>query len=119
MEIAKFLEEGKNYIKINDPVQASEKLYKAAEEAIKSLSESYAPEIFAETQRKGRWTSPLLFEAADKIADKIGKEVIYYWNIAWTLHVEGFYEARLNVNYIARRVDDIDKLVKLAEQRKK
>ena len=33
-----FLDEGKSYVELGDSIQASEKLYKAAEEAIKALS---------------------------------------------------------------------------------
>jgi len=39
--IREFLAEGKSYIEIRESFQASEKLYKAAEEAVKALSQAY------------------------------------------------------------------------------
>jgi hypothetical protein len=112
-EREKYLEEGKKYLQSGDVVQASEKLYKAAEETIKSLAQSYADGTWKEVEEKGRWTSPLLFKAADEIAGKLGGEIRNYWDTAWTLHVEGFHEARLNLDYLKKRVENIEKLVKL------
>ena len=114
-EIEKYLEEGRSYIESEDAVQASEKLYKGAEEAVKSLSRAYANGVWKEVEEKGRGTSPLLFKAADQIAGKLGGEIRNYWDTAWTLHVEGFHEARLNLDYVKKRVENIEKLVKLAE----
>jgi hypothetical protein len=34
------------------------------------------------------------------------------------LHVQGFHEGRLDINYVAREVKDIQKLVKLAEDKR-
>jgi Tfp pilus assembly protein PilF len=46
VKIEKYLEEGVKYLERNDSVQASEKLYKAAEEAVKVLaSASLYPSI--------------------------------------------------------------------------
>ena len=50
---SKFLDEGKAYLGKGDPLQASEKLYKAAEEAIKALSQTYANGIWKEVEEKG------------------------------------------------------------------
>jgi PaREP1/PaREP8 domain containing family protein len=76
-----------------DPVQASEKLYKAAEEAVKAVAVRLGLE---EALRLGRWT--LLFNAVNVIADRLGRgEVRYWWKSAWFLHVEGFHEARLRL----------------------
>ena len=49
--LRKYLEEGKEHIRRNDPVQANEKLYKAAEEAVKVISE---PLMWA-VARESRW----------------------------------------------------------------
>ena len=45
-------------------VQASEKLHKAAEEAMKALAWTQANGVCKEVEEKGRWTSP--FRAEDK-----------------------------------------------------
>lgn len=115
VDIRKYLEEGKEHIRRNDPVQASEKLYKAAEEAVKVISETFAPELREEAMRKGRWTTTLLFKAVERAADRVGEEIIHHWDTAWTLHVEGFHEARLDINSVTRRVKQIEALIRLAE----
>jgi len=115
-DIKGFLDEGKSYIELGDSIQASEKLYKAAEEAVKSLSRGYANGVWEEVAEEGRWTSPLLFKAVTQIARTLKNEQIRrYWAVAWTLHVEGFHEGRLDIDYIREQTKDIEDLVKLAE----
>ncbi|MDH5364166.1 MAG: PaREP1 family protein [Dehalococcoidia bacterium] len=97
-------------------MQASEKLYKAAEEAVKALSQVYANGVWKEVAEKGRWTSPLLFRAVTEIAKNLkNEEIRRYWNTAWTLHVEGFHEGRLEIDYVKEEARDIEELVNLAE----
>lgn len=43
---------------------------------------------------------------------KSKKSIRHYWDSAWTLHVEGFREARLDIESIAERGDDIEELVR-------
>ena len=113
---SKFLHEGKAYIEKGDPLQASEKLYKAAEEAIKALSQTYANGVWKEVEEKGRWTSLLLFKAVTEIARNLRDERIRcYWDTAWFLHVEGFHEGRLDIDLVRERVRGIEELVKLVE----
>jgi len=115
-DIKGFLEEGKGYIDLGNPIQASEKLYKAAEEAIKALSKAHADGVWKEATEKGRWTSPLLFKAVVDLARSLqNEEIRRYWNAAWTLHVEGFHEARLEIDYVKEEAKDIEELMKLAE----
>ena len=115
--IREFLAEGKSYIELGDSIQASEKLYKAAEEAVKALSQVYANGVWKEVAEKGRWTSLLLFRAVIEIARNLkNEEIRRYWNTAWTLHVEGFHEGRLEIDYIKEEARDIEELVKLAEE---
>lgn len=78
-----FLSEGENLVDRGDVIQASEKRYKAAEEAI-----------------KGRARISLL-----------GKEIRHYWDSAWTLHVEGFHEAKLDLEEVKERLEDVKRLV--------
>ena len=111
-----FLDEGKSYIELGNSIQASEKLYKAAEKAIKALSRAYANGVWEEVQEKGRWTSPLLFKAAMAIGRSLkNDEIKRYWDVAWTLHVEGFHEGRLDIDYVKEGAKDIERLVKLVE----
>ncbi|RJS74072.1 hypothetical protein CW710_02345, partial [Candidatus Bathyarchaeota archaeon] len=52
----RFLEEGKRLVD-EDPVQASEKLYKAAEKAVKQLARSLGVEdVLKLVEERGRWT---------------------------------------------------------------
>ena len=116
-EIERYLEEGKKYIESEDIVQASEKLYKAAEEAVKKLAQVYADGVWKEAEEKGRWTSSLLFKAVVEIAKKLNQEEIrHYWAVAWTLHVEGFHEGRLDINYIKEEIKGIEELVKIEKE---
>ena len=115
INMRKFLNEGKRYVELNDPVQASEKLYKAAEEAIKVLSKNYAPDLHEEAVAKGRWTTTLLFKVVEKMSKEVDGEIQHRWNTAWTVHVQGFHEAKLDISYVATCVADIEELVKLAE----
>ena len=111
---SKFLGEGKSYIEKGDSVQASEKLYKAAEEAVKILALIHAPEVHKEAMGKERWTSDLLF----KVVSRMGREARHCWDSAWTLHVQGFHEMKLNISSVEERVEDIAELVRLAEDKK-
>lgn len=113
-DIKGFLDEGKKYIALGNSIQASEKLYKAAEEAVKALSQAYGNGVWEEVQENGRWTSPLLFKAVTQIARTLKNEQIRrYWAVAWTLHVEGFHEGRLSIDYIKEQAEDIEELVEL------
>jgi len=114
--IKEFLSEGKSYVQLGNSIQASEKLYKAAEEAVKNLSRAYADGVWKEVAEEGRWTSPLLFKAVIQIARSLKNEQVKrYWNTAWTLHVEGFHEGRLSIDYVKEVAEDIEELVNLVE----
>ncbi|MBT9161407.1 MAG: PaREP1 family protein [Dehalococcoidia bacterium] len=116
MTIREFLDEGKRYIEQDNPVQASEKLYKAAEEAVKALALTYANGVWKEVPEKERWTSLLLFKAATAVARSLkNEEIRRYWDTAWFLHVEGFHEGKLDIDLVRERTRDIEELVSLAE----
>ncbi len=110
---SRMLEDAKKCIGEGDPIQASEKLYKAAEEAIKVLSERFNLEEFEENKR-GRWTVPLLFNAVRRLSAIENKEIVHWWDAAWFLHVEGFHEARLDIEQVKFRFKFIEDLVRFA-----
>ncbi len=61
----KYLDEGRTLVD-KDPVQASEKLYKAAEEAVKALAIFYnLQDVLAGVEEKGRWTASYLEKAVE------------------------------------------------------
>jgi len=117
LELAeKFLAEGRGLID-KDPVQTSEKLYKAAEEAVKALATALNLDEAEKALEKGRWTVSLLNDAVYTISEKLGvKELIDWWDAAWFLHVEGFHEARLRSVDVAKRLGHVEALVNLAKR---
>jgi hypothetical protein len=105
--------EAEEYLTKGDAVQSSEKLYKAAEECIKLLSERFnLPEV-KEAEEKGRWTVTLLERAVRKLSDKISIDVQICWDSANYLHVFGFHEAKLEAENVKARIPLIKRLMEL------
>ena len=117
LELAeRFLAEGRELID-KDPVQASEKLYKAAEEAVKALAIALNLNEAEKTLEKGRWTVSLLNDAIYAISEKLRvKELMDWWDSAYRLHVDGFHEARLRSIDVAKRFGHVEALVSLAKR---
>ena len=114
LELAlRMFEEAEECIKKEDAVQASEKLYKASEEALKVLAIRLRK--YEEAEKRSRWTTTLLFGAVRRLSE-IKPEIINLWDHAWTLHVEGFHEARLILEDVKERVKFIEELVRLAKE---
>jgi hypothetical protein len=64
--IRHLLSEAEGYLEKGDAVQSSEKLYKAAEECVKALSERLnLPEV-KDAEERGRWTVTMLEEGCKK-----------------------------------------------------
>ncbi len=114
VEIAEhFLSEAKRYIEVNDPVQASEKLYKVAEECIKALAIRYKIPEFEKAKEAGRWKTGLLDSAALRLSQILNEPLIVdAWDAAFKLHVDGFHEARLDIEQIRARLPKIEQLLK-------
>jgi hypothetical protein len=111
--IKNLLAEAEEYLAKGDAVQSSEKLYKAAEECIKLLSERFnLPEV-KEAEEKGRWTVTLLERAVRKLSDKLSINVQIGWDAANYLHIWGFHEAKLDVENVKARLPLIKRLVEL------
>ncbi|MEM2405762.1 MAG: PaREP1 family protein, partial [Candidatus Methanomethylicia archaeon] len=107
----RFLEEGKQLID-KDPVQTSEKLYKAAEECIKALAIHFKFEdILVKVRERGRWTVTELEKSTSRISDKLGKWFYDAWAQANYLHVWGFHEAKLDIEDVKKRLVDIDRMI--------
>ncbi|QGR18056.1 PaREP1 family protein [Sulfurisphaera ohwakuensis] len=97
-----YFEEADELLSRGDLVQASEKYYKAAEEAIKYLSKEKNTSCYLEFLKKKRWKAELLFKAAEEL-DKIFPGIWKAWKSAWFLHVYGFHEMSLNKEIIKFR----------------
>jgi len=112
----RYLEEGKNLID-TDPVQASEKLYKAAEEAVKALTIHFnLKDILEDVEKSGRWSVGKLEKAVLSISDKVGDWLRSSWDTAWALHVWGFHEAKFDAEDVRRRLPSIDRMVTEAQK---
>jgi hypothetical protein len=105
--------EAEEYLAKGDAVQSSEKLYKAAEECIKLLSERFNLPEAKKAEEKGRWTVTLLEKAVRKLSDKISIDVQLGWDSANYLHVWGFHEAKLEVENVKARLPLIKRLIEL------
>ena len=107
----KYLEEGKTLVD-KDPVQASEKLYKAAEEAVKALTIHLdLRNILESVEKRGRWTVTELEKAVIKISEKLGRWFSSAWDRAWALHVWGFHETKFDVEDVRERLPIVEKIV--------
>jgi hypothetical protein len=113
IEIAeRFLVEGRELID-KDPVQASEKLYKATEEAVKALAIALNLPEARKAIESGGWWSKLLEKTAQSVAKALGvKEFILWLDTAYKLHVDGFHEAKLSSEDIRERYEYIFKPAK-------
>ncbi|PIU57677.1 MAG: hypothetical protein COS88_00450 [Chloroflexi bacterium CG07_land_8_20_14_0_80_51_10] len=107
------LDEAREYIEGVNSIQASEKLYKASEEAIKALAEHFGFPEYRDAEEKGRWTAILLFSAVRRLSERF-PQVLDWWDHAWFLHVEGFHEARLGMEEVEVRCQYIEKLIALS-----
>ena len=105
--------EAEEYLAKGDAVQSSEKLYKAADECIKLLSERFNLPEAKEAEEKGRWTVTLLEKAVRKLSDKISIDVQIGWDAANYLHVFGFHEAKLEAENVKARIPLIKRLIEL------
>lgn len=107
-DFKKYFKEGEKCLKDGDVIQASEKFYKCAEEAIKVLSEKYKIKEWEEDN--------LLFDAADRLSGLMKENVGDIWRKAWIMHTEGFHEKRLRKEIIERWKDDIKKLIEFVNK---
>ncbi len=107
----KYLEEGRALVE-KDPAQASEKLYRAAEEAVRGLALHYDLRGALErAERRGRWTFEELEKAARAIARRVGEWFIAAWDAASYLLVLGAQEAKLDSESVKARLPSIERMV--------
>jgi hypothetical protein len=112
----RYLGEGRALVN-GDPIQASEKLYKAAEEAVKALAVFYnLQDVLAGVEDKGRWTVSYLEKAVEAISERLGGWFLQSWDNAWALHVWGFHEAKLDSKAVEIRLPYVERMVLEAEK---
>jgi hypothetical protein len=107
----RYLEEGKRLVD-EDPIQASEKLYKASEEVVKALTYCFTlGDVLERVGKRGRWTVTELEKAVGVISRKLGKWFGAAWDRANYLHVWGFHEAKLDSEDVKERLPDVERMV--------
>jgi hypothetical protein len=117
LELAsRYLREGAELVD-RDPIQASEKLYKTAEECVKALAIYLnLGNILREVEKSGRLTTTELEKAVEAISDRVGRWFEEAWDRAWALHVWGFHETKLDSEAVKRRLPYREKMVEEAEK---
>lgn len=100
-------------IKEEDPIQASEKLYKVAEDCIKLLAMLREITQYKKASQKDHWVTRLLNEAADELGNIYGEELRDAWSKAYELHVRGFHEEAMTLDEVREGATRIEDLVKL------
>ena len=112
LELAeKFLEEALEYIRKGDAAQASEKLYKAAEESVKAAAILLnLTDVLERVESRGRWTVTDLERVVRRL-DKLVPGARAWWDAASYLHVWGFHEAKLDIDSVKARVEDVKRLL--------
>ncbi len=112
LELAeRYLDEGKKLLD-KDPIQASEKLYKAVEECVKAFAKHFKLEdILGKVGERGRWTVTDLEKAVLRISERVGEWFRRVWDEANYLHVWGFHEAKLDSEDVKARARDVEEAV--------
>lgn len=106
------LRRGREELKKGDPIQASEKLYKAVEECIKILACLEGLEECSQARREGGWWTKLLSRAARRLARRLNKPLILEaWSQGYDLHVHGFHEHALTAEDVAETLPAVGELV--------
>jgi len=117
LELAKrYLREGEGLID-RDPIQASEKLYKVAEECVKAVAKLLRVEdVVKRVRERGRWVLKDLEYVAMISKSKLGESFYIGWDMACFLHVWGFHEAKLDPDSIRSRLPYIKRMVSSVEK---
>ncbi|RLF34875.1 MAG: superfamily I DNA and RNA helicase and helicaseubunit [Thermoplasmata archaeon] len=118
-ELRKRFREAVEHLGKGDPVQAAEKLYKVAENAVKILSEINRIPECEKARQEGTWWTKLLDRAAKRLRDTYGEELLNAWTTAYKFHQKGFHEEQLTVEDIMEEIYKIEDLLKIVEKEAK
>jgi len=106
------LRRAREELKQDDPVQASEKLYKAVEGCIRILACLEGLDECTKAREEGRWWTRLLARAARQLRRRLGENIVLEaWSQGYDLHVHGFHEHALSVKDVEVSLPIIEKLV--------
>jgi len=115
-ELKKRFREALELLEKGDAVQASEKLYKVAENAVKILSEMNRIPEYEKACQEGTWWTRLLDRAAKRLGNIYGEEVLDAWTTAYELHQKGFHEEQLTREDVLERAYKVEDLIKIVER---
>jgi Archaeal PaREP1/PaREP8 family. len=107
-----YLEEADELLDRGDTLQASEKLYKAAEEAIKILSGILLEDDIISEVRNKDWNTEIINKAVFKLSFILGKWIIESWGSAIAL-----ITVNLDAQQIKKYREGIVRLVQVADER--
>ncbi|MDT7902156.1 PaREP1 family protein [Acidianus sp.] len=107
-----YLEEADELLDRGDTLQASEKLYKAAEEAIKILSGILLEDDIISEVRNKDWNTEIINKAVFKLSSILGKWIIESWGSAIAL-----ITVNLDAQQIKKYRESIVRLVQVADER--
>jgi Archaeal PaREP1/PaREP8 family. len=107
-----YLEEADELLDRGDTLQASEKLYKAAEEAIKILSGILLEDDIISEVRNKDWNTEIINKAVFKLSFILGKWIIESWGSAIAL-----ITVNLDAQQIKKYRESIVRLVQVADER--
>ncbi|PSN84209.1 hypothetical protein B9Q01_01910 [Candidatus Marsarchaeota G1 archaeon OSP_D] len=103
-KIKEWIAEADELLSKGDVVQACEKYYKAAEEAVKMLAVKLnMTDLLNKVKEQKRWSSDILFS----VAFRAPKEIHEAWKSAWVLHVYGFHEMSLEMEQVNLRANKV------------
>jgi hypothetical protein len=109
--IERLLKEADLLLSKGDVIQASEKYYKAAEEAIKILTGVDLSDILNEVKIKD-WNTEIINKAVFKLSSILGEWVIESWGAAVAL-----ITANLDSEQVKKYRESIVKLIQVADER--
>ncbi len=111
------LQRAKEYLAKNDPMQASEKLYKAMEESIKFLAEFHTLSEASTAEKNGKWSTGLLGTSSKKLTEQLSKsEIDEARTQAWDAHVQGFHENKYGTKEVASVVPYVEWLIQYVQE---
>jgi transcription initiation factor TFIIB len=105
-----YLNDGKMLVD-KDPIQASEKLYKAAEESIKALALHLNLKNQGKNTKRGKWSETELTNAIKHISERHGIQFLQAWADAQTLHNMSFHKTNIDPKTIKPKLQNIENMI--------
>ncbi|AWR95717.1 PaREP1 family protein [Acidianus brierleyi] len=107
-----YLEEADELLSKNDIIQASEKYYRAAEEAIKILSSVILEKNIISEVISKNWNTEIINKAVFQLSSVLGNWIIESWGSAVVL-----ITVNLDLLQVKKYRENIVKLIQIADER--